>query len=61
MPTTETKISALRQAAETSPEYAAITPLFVAVYDYLQGREGQTGITINLTVVNRAERTANGF
>ena len=61
MPITETKIYALQQAAATSPEYAAITPLFVAVYDYLQGREGQTGITIDLAGVNRAERTTNGF
>ena len=61
MPITETKIYALQQAAATSPEYAAITPLFVAVYNYLQGREGLTGITIDLAGCNRAERTANGF
>jgi FdhE protein len=61
MPTTETKLTALRQAAKTAPEYAALTPLFVAVYDYLHGREGKTGITVNLSVVNRADRTAHGF
>lgn len=61
MPTTETKIAALQQAAASSPEYAAITPLFVAVYDYLRSREGQTGITVDLSAVNRAERTAHGF
>jgi FdhE protein len=61
MPTTQTKITALRQAAETAPEYAALTPLFVAVYDYLHGREGQTGITVNLSAVSRADRTAHGF
>src|SRR6185369_11060181 len=61
MATTENKIAALQQAAVSSPEYAAITPLFVAVYDYLYGREGQTGITVDLSGVNRAERTAHGF
>lgn len=61
MPTTETKIAALQQAAASSPEYAAITPLFVAVYDYLRGREGQTGITVDLSRVNRTGRIAHGF
>lgn len=61
MPTTESKISALQQAAADSPEYAAITPFFAAVYEYLRGREGQTGITIDLSAVSGAERTGNGF
>jgi FdhE protein len=61
MPTTETKISALQQAAKITPEYAAITPLFIAVYDYLRGREAQTGISVDLSTVNRAQRTASGF
>ncbi len=61
MPTTEMKIAALRQAAASFPEYAAITPLFVALYEYLRGREGQTGIRIDLSGVNRSERTAHGF
>lgn len=61
MPDTETKMAALRQAAETAPEYAAITPLFLALYRYLQGREGETGINVDLGAVNRAERTGSGF
>ena len=61
MSSTEMKLTALRQAAETAPEYAAITPLFVAVYDYLLGREGMTGIGIDLARVNRAERSTQGF
>ncbi|MDD5285686.1 MAG: formate dehydrogenase accessory protein FdhE [Desulfuromonadaceae bacterium] len=58
---TEMKIASLRQAAESSPEYAAITPLFIAVYEYVQGREDMTGISIDLSGVKPAERTASGF
>jgi FdhE protein len=58
---TEQKIAALQQAARTSPEYAGITPLFIALYQYISGREGQTGITVNLSAINRGERTGNGF
>ncbi|MEI6206684.1 MAG: formate dehydrogenase accessory protein FdhE [Desulfuromonadales bacterium] len=61
MPTTEQKIAALKKAAMTSPEYTTITPLFVAVHEYVSGREDQTGITINLSGIKRAERTGNGF
>ena len=61
MSSTESKLTALRQAAETAPEYAAITPLFVAVYDYLLGREGTTGISIDLSRVDRTQRSSHGF
>ena len=61
MPTTEMKISALQQAAKAAPEYAAITMLFSAVYGYLLNREGRTGINIDVSAINRAERTANHF
>jgi FdhE protein len=61
MPTTEQKIVALHEATINQPEYAAITPLFVAVYEYVSDREGQTGITINLSGINLSERTGNGF
>ena len=43
---TEQKIAALHNAAQTSPEYADIVPLFIGIYEYLQGRENQTGISI---------------
>lgn len=46
---TEQKITALQQAAHTSPEYAEIVPLFIGIYDYVRGREQQTGISIELS------------
>lgn len=61
MPTTELKIAALQKAAVTYPEYASITPLFVAIYEYVSGRESKTGITVDISGINRAERTENGF
>lgn len=56
MPSTEQKITALQQAAETSPEYADIVPLFIGIYDYLRGREKQTGISIELSNPDAMER-----
>ena len=61
MSITVQKISALQKAVLTSPEYATITPLFVAIYEYIAGREDQTGIIIDLSSINRNERTGNGF
>jgi FdhE protein len=61
MSTTEIKITALQQAANTYPEYSAITPLFVALYEYVHGREDQTGITVDLSAVNQSERTGKAF
>lgn len=46
MPSTEQKIAALQQAAASSPEYAEIVPLFIGIYDYVDGREQQTGISL---------------
>lgn len=45
MTRTETRIEALRDAAARSPEYAEILPFFIAIQEYLNGREGETGIT----------------
>ena len=61
MYSTETKIEALQQAARRAPEYAAIAPLFMAVYDYLLGREAMTGIGVDLAAVDRATRSSHGF
>ena len=61
MNTSEVKIAALRRAAETTPEYASITPLFIAIFEYVCGREGQTGISINVGSDDCKERTAKGF
>ena len=48
MSSTQQKISALQQAAQSSPEYADIVPLFIGLYGYLEGRENSTGITFEL-------------
>lgn len=61
MYSTETKIEALQKAAHRAPEYAAIAPFFVAVYDYLLGREGTTGIGIDLAGVDQEKRNSHGF
>lgn len=61
MTITEQKIAALTKAAETSPEYASITPLFEAVYGYVSGRETQTGISIEVADSNREYRIGHGF
>lgn len=61
MPTTEQKISALQQAAQSSPEYAEIVPLFIGIYDYVRGREKQTGISIEPAHSDPKERIENSF
>ncbi|MFZ4858525.1 MAG: formate dehydrogenase accessory protein FdhE [Desulfuromonadaceae bacterium] len=60
MHATEQKITALRRAAQSSPEYAEIVPLFSAIYEYLQGREHLTGIAIGQDS-DRKELTGNSF
>lgn len=61
MHSTELKISALQQAAQLSPEYADIVPLFIGVYDYLRGREMQTGISMELPATDPKDRLENNF
>jgi len=61
MTSTADKLTALRTAAETSPEYADIVPLFAGLYEYLSGREHETGISVDLAGVNGTDRTGNGF
>lgn len=61
MYSTETKIEALQSAARQAPEYAAIAPFFVAVYDYLLEHEGTTGIGIDLAGVDQEQRSSHGF
>lgn len=60
MHTTDQKIAALRHAAQSSPEYAEIVPLFSAIYEYLQGREHLTGITVGQDFEPK-ERLENRF
>jgi len=61
MSSTRQKITALQCAAQTSPEYADIVPLFIGIYDYLLGRENQTGISIELSNGNPAEKIEKGI
>jgi FdhE protein len=61
MPTTEQKISALRQAAQSSPEYAEIVPLFIGIYEYQRDRETLTGITIEPAHTDAKERIDESF
>lgn len=49
MPSAGQKIAALQRAAQTSPEYAEIVPLFIGIYQYVSGREKQTGISVELS------------
>lgn len=61
MTDTERKIEALHKAADGAPEYAVIAPFFETIYRFIQGREDKTGISVDLTAVNRTERTGSGF
>jgi FdhE protein len=56
MPSTGQKIAALQHAAQTSPEYADIVPLFIGIYQYVSGREKQTGISVELSHADAAAR-----
>jgi FdhE protein len=60
MSRTERKIEALRNAAIRSPEYAEIVPFFIAIQEYLLGREDKTGITV-VTSATPKERNKAGF
>lgn len=61
MTTTAAKISALKTAASTNPEYSGILPLFTAIYEYINGKESETGITAEIDKIDPLTRTANGF
>ena len=60
MSRTETKIDALREVAARSQEYAEIVPFFVAIQEYIKGREEATGITVALSATLK-ERNREGF
>jgi FdhE protein len=61
MTSTTSKLTALRDAAANSPEYADIVPLFTGLYEYISGREHLTGISVNLDNIDPAVRITNGF
>lgn len=55
------KIESLQDAAQRSPEYATITPLFVELFRYLDTTAGQTGISVTARQEFLAENLAHGF
>ena len=61
MTNTELKIEALRTASKKSPEYAEIVPLFIQLYEYINGREQETGIGIELCGAKAVEGADKGF
>ena len=60
MTRTEMKLEALRGAAGSAPEYAEILPFFIAIQEYIKGREGLTGISATPTAA-LDERNREGF
>ena len=61
MASTENKLTALKKAAISAPEYADILPLFTALFEFAQEHGGTTGISLTTTAASRAERMAAGF
>jgi FdhE protein len=61
MTSTDDKLTALRAAVAASPEYADIVPLFSGLYEYISGREHETGITVRLDGINFQQRISNKF
>lgn len=60
MTSTESKISHLRGAVASSPEYADIVPFFIGLYEYISGREDQTGITLRPRETGSPDRIDEG-
>jgi len=58
--TCDQKCAALQRAAEATPEYAAITPLFIALFGYIGNRGGEIGITVDAAGIDQGARE-NGF
>ena len=61
MATAGYKIECLKEAARTSPEYAAIIPLFVEIFQYLDVASGDTGITFKVSENRQRENSVHGF
>lgn len=55
------KISFLSAAAEKSPEYAEIVPVFIEIQRFLASYGDETGISFTITDDNQREKTAEGF
>lgn len=61
MTSTNAKLTSLKDAALASPEYADIVPLFTGLYEFISGREHETGITFELDAVSPKTKISNGF
>ena len=61
MSTLSYKINCLSAAAEKKPEYAAIVPLFIELYHYLEKAGRDSGIVFQLSQDRRAEKLQGGF
>ena len=61
MPTIRHKIDCLSAAAEKSPEYAGIVPLFIELYRYLETEGRDSGITFRVSRDNLPEKLQGGF
>jgi len=55
------KIACLSAAAEKSPEYAGIVPLFIELFRYLEQEGQESGITLRVTRDRLPERLSGGF
>jgi FdhE protein len=55
------KVAALVRSTALSPEYAAITPLFIALYEFIGDHEEHTGINITLPAEIRENSTDKCF
>lgn len=55
------KISALRRAAASTPEYAEIIPFFIELFSFLDNNGHKTGITVRNAAEHGKEKLANGF
>ena len=61
MPQTARKREYLDQTVREKPEYREVLSLFQGLFAYIDGREGETGITCPLPDRHGAERIAGGL
>lgn len=61
MPQTVKKLEYLDKASREHPEYREILAVFHGLFSFIQGREGDTGITFEVPVHLRKERIQEGF
>lgn len=61
MPQTMAKIAFLERTVREVPEYGDILSLFLNLFEYLKGREGETGISFRVPGGHGKEKIAGGF